>query len=388
MTRPTAIAIAACCLLATPAVAQDKDLSWFIFGRTQVEKVKAEPAPKAAPQDLDVESQSKFLRQFETKPGYENGPIRALENALAIAAALAGTKDGPLKPPARFRDRYIAPPELFDKPYAGKLTIMRDQPKSTLKTVCPPDVYGLIPVACASWTQALDRCTVWLAPDEAIRARGWPTSLVLRHEIAHCNGWPPDHKGARLATDPNWATPKAAEPPGWPPSWALAARPPVAKGDEPLTSAPPNISDRIELSKPTEPGSPANAAEYNVECRVLANVPAPSTSEVRTDSVVISKWTGPTPEMMVEHTLANGRRYLRSEQYAEYRVSRNSSQIQWTGRLRKDRAVTMIGTFHLGKDSNYTEELWRDDRLLNVTVAACEEGVLSPTQAEQKSWRP
>ena len=136
---------------------------------------------------------------------------------------------------------------------------------------------------------------------------------------------------------------------GWRLTNWVAAQQPVVKAEEPAIAAPPTITDRIELRKPSELALPEHAAEDEVECRIVANVPAPSTSEVRTDSIVISKWAGAAPEMMVEHTLANGRRYLRSEQYVEYRVDRNSSQIQWTGRSRKDRAVTMIGTFHLGK---------------------------------------
>lgn len=178
--------------------------------RTILAAALAATLATAAPaQELDAEAQSKLLRQFETKPGYENGPFRALENALEIAAALEGTQDGPLKPPARFRDRYIEPPELFTSPYAGKLKILRDQPKSTLKAVCPRDSLGLIPVACASWAPISEppRCTIWLAPDEVVRARGWPITLVLRHELAHCNGWPANHLGAKLAKDRNWVTP-------------------------------------------------------------------------------------------------------------------------------------------------------------------------------------
>src|SRR5262245_11776782 len=37
-----------------------------------------------------------------------------------------------------------------------------------------------------------------------MRARGWTTELLLRHEIGHCNGWPSDH------SDPK------NPPAGWP----------------------------------------------------------------------------------------------------------------------------------------------------------------------------
>src|SRR5215510_2543726 len=30
-----------------------------------------------------------------------------------------------------------------------------------------------------------------------MKARGWTTALLLRHETGHCNGWPSDHPGQR-----------------------------------------------------------------------------------------------------------------------------------------------------------------------------------------------
>jgi hypothetical protein len=34
-----------------------------------------------------------------------------------------------------------------------------------------------------------------------MKARGWTTALLLRHETGHCNGWPSDHPGQRSLLD-------------------------------------------------------------------------------------------------------------------------------------------------------------------------------------------
>jgi hypothetical protein len=42
-----------------------------------------------------------------------------------------------------------------------------------------------------------------MAPDDVITKAGFPPELIKRHEIAHCNGWPGDHRDARVFED--WA---------------------------------------------------------------------------------------------------------------------------------------------------------------------------------------
>jgi hypothetical protein len=37
--------------------------------------------------------------------------------------------------------------------------------------------------------------TIVLATDEIIKAAGWTSEIVRRHEFGHCNGWPADHRG-------------------------------------------------------------------------------------------------------------------------------------------------------------------------------------------------
>jgi hypothetical protein len=40
-------------------------------------------------------------------------------------------------------------------------------------------------------------CELIISPDSIIALAGLTLEFVKRHEIAHCNGWPADHRGAR-----------------------------------------------------------------------------------------------------------------------------------------------------------------------------------------------
>ena len=37
------------------------------------------------------------------------------------------------------------------------------------------------------------RCYIFSVPEKDIEAWGYSLNTVMRHERAHCNGWPPDH---------------------------------------------------------------------------------------------------------------------------------------------------------------------------------------------------
>ena len=43
------------------------------------------------------------------------------------------------------------------------------------------------------------KCLIILAPNKDIEAAGWTADIIRRHEMAHCNGWPADHPGARVS---------------------------------------------------------------------------------------------------------------------------------------------------------------------------------------------
>jgi hypothetical protein len=42
-----------------------------------------------------------------------------------------------------------------------------------------------------------------VAPEADMKVVGLTMDITLRHEIAHCNGWPGDHRGALPIED--WA---------------------------------------------------------------------------------------------------------------------------------------------------------------------------------------
>src|SRR5688572_17978722 len=72
------------------------------------------------------------------------------------------------------------PPARYDHPYKGRTVV--------LNRTCPgaPDS-----LACA-WVEG-STCKVALAPS----LRGERRRVNMRHEVAHCNGWPGHHPGAR-----------------------------------------------------------------------------------------------------------------------------------------------------------------------------------------------
>jgi hypothetical protein len=92
---------------------------------------------------------------------------------------------------------HFDPPAEFDPlehPYKGDLTIIKTSMQH-VKEICPIFQPGIPPLACA--THDPGWCRVTIARDEDIKAVGWEPNRVLRHELAHCNGWPGDHPGAR-----------------------------------------------------------------------------------------------------------------------------------------------------------------------------------------------
>lgn len=92
---------------------------------------------------------------------------------------------------------HLVPPAEFDKPYQGKLTVTVARDQKHLDELCAGA--GLPPgraFACAEWTTGV--CRIVLPPHSKTgKYRGYPVALIVRHEIAHCNGWARDHGGGR-----------------------------------------------------------------------------------------------------------------------------------------------------------------------------------------------
>jgi hypothetical protein len=118
--------------------------------------------------------------------------IGLLTLALAIATPAAAD-------PVPLR---LIPPKQYDRPYKGDLQVTVAKSQQHVRELCPGTKFGWIgALGCAHVIG--NKCCVIMAPDADITKAGFPPDLIKRHEIAHCNGWPADHKGARVFED--WA---------------------------------------------------------------------------------------------------------------------------------------------------------------------------------------
>lgn len=90
----------------------------------------------------------------------------------------------------------VLPPPEFDHAYKGKLVITRAKDVTEVQKLCAR-VFPIPSIACAYFVTG--GCWIIIAPDSVITAAGWTPDIVRRHEIAHCNGWPAGHPGARRA---------------------------------------------------------------------------------------------------------------------------------------------------------------------------------------------
>jgi hypothetical protein len=64
---------------------------------------------------------------------------------------------------------------------------------------------------------------MFIAKDEIINPAGANRAAVLRHELGHCNGWSPDHTGARKVFMDEVQGPELPKTTKW-----LRAYPPLA----------------------------------------------------------------------------------------------------------------------------------------------------------------
>jgi hypothetical protein len=88
------------------------------------------------------------------------------------------------------------PPEKYDRPYEGQLTIARGDAR-TMQAVCPKTAFPITLGCAIRYTKdGKDySCTIYIAEDDILKPTGWTYKLILRHERAHCGGWPANHPG-------------------------------------------------------------------------------------------------------------------------------------------------------------------------------------------------
>lgn len=77
----------------------------------------------------------------------------------------------------------LQPPARFDHPFHGKVNILYLSPNDMLR-VC--HTY----TACVRGPQPMKVCNIWI---NAGTRGNWTNQAYIRHEIAHCNGWPANH---------------------------------------------------------------------------------------------------------------------------------------------------------------------------------------------------
>ena len=80
--------------------------------------------------------------------------------------------------------RLILPPAKYDKPYTGTLYVLRMDDNYILQQICGND---RLLIACAVHSET--SCLIVLGPVAQNDER------VMRHERAHCEGWPAHHPG-------------------------------------------------------------------------------------------------------------------------------------------------------------------------------------------------
>lgn len=97
--------------------------------------------------------------------------LAAILAMLSASCAFAGSQ---LKPPAR-----------YDHPFAGEVQIIRHQ-SGNIERLCGYDKPGIVR-GCASVVDGV--CVIQIA----VYAKISDPAMLIRHETAHCNGWPEDH---------------------------------------------------------------------------------------------------------------------------------------------------------------------------------------------------
>ena len=117
-----------------------------------------------------------------------------------------------------FTDLRLVPPKEYDHPYAGlgigKLEIIYAESQDEVRRLCPGSVFpkaGAYGCAHSEYTGYAGGCKIIVAPAADMNWAGIWMALTIRHEIAHCNGWPADHRGALPAED--WAAGPTPSPP-------------------------------------------------------------------------------------------------------------------------------------------------------------------------------
>ena len=139
-------------------------------------------------------------------PSAPRPPASIPVNLMPATVPLLRSQPTPIPPPGPERPapipammpilpRVALPPVEYDHEYTGKLTVLKEPTYVFIRHVCADTPN---PIACSfrtydSASGETISCLIMLGPDT------WSDERAMRHEMAHCNGWPGDHPGARYS---------------------------------------------------------------------------------------------------------------------------------------------------------------------------------------------
>jgi hypothetical protein len=102
-----------------------------------------------------------------------------MKYALAIVIVLAATTAHAQTALMPHNSKWLPPPE-YDRPYEGKLTIVRVN-RYDMPYICPKTLFP-VTLACAWRLKDGAECQVIIATDDVLAAAGWTYEQVWRHE--------------------------------------------------------------------------------------------------------------------------------------------------------------------------------------------------------------
>jgi hypothetical protein len=123
--------------------------------------------------------------------------VKTAIGSLTLALTLIVTPGAAQSTSAAAEGPRVVPPPEFDRPFGppGKVIVVTARDPGHVRELCPTAKFPNEALGCSQLTSTWD-CKIVVAADDVIKAAGYPPDLVRRREIAHCNGWPADHRGA------------------------------------------------------------------------------------------------------------------------------------------------------------------------------------------------
>jgi hypothetical protein len=83
----------------------------------------------------------------------------------------------------------MLPPKEFDHHYDGELNLTYLSEKEIQVKCWPARRTSTMLIACTRAYTIPKRCEVWMMAKDDLDRLGWNHEIIMRHELAHCNGW-------------------------------------------------------------------------------------------------------------------------------------------------------------------------------------------------------